>query len=380
MPKNLSQKIPAFVALPNTRVNLVNCEFMGNDYNLTAGCLFLNADLVMSSCRFLNYKAGAIFTVSHSEGHVVIQDCEVTKCEIVGVYCQGAEAKQVVLRTKVDSIDGVGIRIHKGNRAKVKGCTITKCLIGIEIVSADALVIMNTIQQNFENGVVTIAKNFLRCDSSLKFNTIEKNKENGVLCAGRENFTRIEKNHSIASNRKAGIKLVEGAHATIVKNKINSNFGQGVLLVESTSAHIEQNEIFTNFKANIAFGGENSSDSVIYNNKIYSSRSEGIFVIESGYSWIRNNQIYDNNDGIIMFDSSPHIADNYVNENQRAGIIVSGSSYPRLEKNSIFGNATSGIIIRDNSLALIANNKVFAFANHFLCRYSATTTKCPRGK
>jgi F-box protein 11 len=109
------------------------------------------------------------------------------------------------------------------------------------------------------------------------------------LCAGKENFTRIEKNSSIANNRRAGIKAVEGCSISIIKNKINSNFGQGILMVESTSAHIEANEIFTNFKANIAFGGDNSSDTVIYNNKIYSSRSEGIFVIESGFSWIKNN-------------------------------------------------------------------------------------------
>ena len=108
---------------------------------------------------------------------------------------------------------------------------------------------------------------------------------------------------------------MEGAQISIVKNKINSNFAQGILLVEGTSAHIEQNEICTNYKANIAFGGDNSSDTVIYNNKIYSSRSEGIFIIESGYSWIKNNLIYDNNDGIIMFDSSPHVTENTINEN-----------------------------------------------------------------
>jgi len=155
----------------------------------------------------------------------------------------------------------------------------------------------------------------VRCDGVIKYNVIEKNKDNGIVCAGRENYTRIEKNQSISSNRRSGIKALEGASITIIKNKINSNFAQGILLVEGTSAHIESNEIFTNFKANIAFGGDNSSDTVIYNNKIYSSRSEGIFVIESGYSWIKNNQIYDNNDGIIMFDSSPHITENNINEN-----------------------------------------------------------------
>lgn len=157
------------------------------------------------------------------------------------------------------------------------------------MLSADPLIIMNNIRQNFESGIVTIAKNFVRCDGTIKFNVIEKNKDNGIVCAGKENFTRIEKNPSIASNRRAGIKALEGASITIIKNKVNSNFAQGILLVEGTSAHIEGNDIFTNFKANIAFGGDNSSDTVIYNNHIYSSRSEGIFVIESGFCWIKNN-------------------------------------------------------------------------------------------
>lgn len=83
---------------------------------------------------------------------------------------------------------------------------------------------MNSIRLNFENGIVSIAKNFIRCDGVIKYNKIEKNKENGILCAGKENFTRIEKNPSISSNRRAGIKAIEGAHISIVKNKINSNF------------------------------------------------------------------------------------------------------------------------------------------------------------
>ena len=40
---------------------------------------------------------------------------------------------------------------------------------------------------------------------------IEKNKDNGIVCAGKENYTRIEKNQSIANNRRAGIKALEGA-------------------------------------------------------------------------------------------------------------------------------------------------------------------------
>lgn len=64
LPRNLRPKIPSLVALPGTKINIVGCEFTGNDCDITAGCLFINADVVMSSCRFHNFKGGAIFTVS----------------------------------------------------------------------------------------------------------------------------------------------------------------------------------------------------------------------------------------------------------------------------------------------------------------------------
>lgn len=88
---------------------------------------------------------------------------------------------------------------------------------------------------------MTIAKDGLRCDSLLKYNTIEKNKDNGILCAGKENYTRIENNNMIKSNRRSGIKALEFAHITVINNTIESNFAQGILLVESTSGHIEMN-------------------------------------------------------------------------------------------------------------------------------------------
>jgi hypothetical protein len=118
----------------------------------------------------------------------------------------------------------MGIRVHKGNKAKIKGCEITKCTTGIEVLSADPLILMNTIRMNFENGIVTVAKDMLRCEASIKYNTIEKNKDNGILCLGKENYSRIEKNHSIANNRRAGIKAADGASITILNNKIQSNF------------------------------------------------------------------------------------------------------------------------------------------------------------
>lgn len=74
-------------------------------------------------------------------------------------------------------------------------------------------------------------------------------------------------------------------------------------MVDSASAYIEKNEVHANYKANIAFGGRNSADTVVLNNLIYKSRSEGIFAIEAGFSWVKHNDIFDNADGILLYDS-----------------------------------------------------------------------------
>lgn len=86
LPKNLNTKVPALVALPNTKINLVNCEFMGNENNITGGCLLINSDAVMSSCKFSGFKAGAIFSVADTANNVVIQDCEISRGSLCGIY------------------------------------------------------------------------------------------------------------------------------------------------------------------------------------------------------------------------------------------------------------------------------------------------------
>ena len=352
----MKHKIPCIVGLPHSRTNVVGCDFKGNDSITTAGGIFLNSDLLMSNCKFSSFRAGALLLSSTRNNHIKVADSEISRCGFVGVYAQGGEAKPLLTRLKIDNIEGPGVRVHKANRAKIVGCEIVKCQMGVEVVCAEPIIAMNVIKQNYENGVVTYAKNGLCCNAIIKHNEIAKNKDNGVLCAGTRNFTRVTKNTNICSNRRAGVKALEGAAISITRNKISSNFGQGVLLVEGTSAHIELNEIFTNYKANIAYGGENTADTVVLNNKIHSSRSEGIFVIESGFSWIYRNEVYGNNDGVILFDASPHLCGNVVRDNQRAGVIVSGSSFPKMERNEVAFNNTSGVLARDNSRLTMENN------------------------
>ena len=144
--------------------------------------------------------------------------------------------------------------------------------------------------------------------------------------------------------------------------------------MDTASGYIEKNDVYQNYKANIAYGGHNSADTIILNNLIYQSRSEGIFCIEGGFSWIKHNDIYDNSDGILMYDSCCHISNNQIHENQRTGIIASGSSFPQIEQNQIFGNNQTGVTVRDNSSIKIKDNKLFA---NF---YQLSMKHCPKAE
>ena len=136
---------------------------------------------------------------------------------------------------------------------------------------------------------------------------------------------------------------------------------KGILVVDGASAFIEKNLIGNSLKANIAYGGERSADTIILGNDIFGSRSEGIFIIEGGYSWIWRNRIHDNTDGIIVADSSPFIKDNLILANKRCGVILTSQSYPKIECNQIQENYTCGILVKENSYGVFKKNTVICF-------------------
>lgn len=119
----------------------------------------------------------------------------------------------------------MGIKVHKANWAKIKGCEIQRCTNGIEVDCADPFILMNKISKCYENGIVTIAKWGILCNGIISFNTILKNKDNGVLIAGKYNFTKLKKNIEIGNNWWAGVKIIEEAMPSLLHNVIWFNFG-----------------------------------------------------------------------------------------------------------------------------------------------------------
>ena len=93
-------------------------------------------------------------------------------------------------------------------------------------------------------------------------NKVCSSKFNGILVMGQSGVSPCSpliKKNQIDNNRKAGIKVCEGARAEITeKNTIEKNYNQGVLITEGSSAKVISNIIQKNLKANVAFGGEGS--------------------------------------------------------------------------------------------------------------------------
>jgi len=134
LPENIKSSIPALVAMPGSKINLVSCEFRGTEAINTAGAIVMNSDLLVSDSYFHNFKAGGIFIIGTNDTSIKVADTEVGKCGIVGVYSQGNDCKPLFLRMKINNIEGPAIRVYKANRAKIKGCEIQKCQIGIEVI------------------------------------------------------------------------------------------------------------------------------------------------------------------------------------------------------------------------------------------------------
>lgn len=163
--------------------------------------------------------------ISKRYNRVIIRNTEIFACKLVGIYCQGVNAEQQILRNKISGIEGPGIRCQRGNRAKIALNTITDCSFGIEAVSSDPTIMMNLIAKSQESGIRILTKNELRADAVIKFNRIEKNLENGIILEGNQNFSIVDKNYYIKQNRKAGIKIMDKAMVKITNNDIFSNYG-----------------------------------------------------------------------------------------------------------------------------------------------------------
>jgi len=49
----------------------------------------------------------------------MIQNSEVFECGLVGIYLQGVNSEPTILRCRISDIEGPGIKIQRGGKAKI---------------------------------------------------------------------------------------------------------------------------------------------------------------------------------------------------------------------------------------------------------------------
>ena len=142
------------------------------------------------------------------------------------------------------------------------------------------------------------------------------------------------------------------------QNSIKENGMQGILIEDTASAYIIYNTLEKNVRANIAYGGSSSQDTVIIRNCIKESYEEGIYISKGGYSLITDNTIMENMDGIIMKNASPNLMNNRIKNNKKCGIYLLGDSFPHISRNFLENNILCGLFMGDNSYGIIKENTI----------------------
>mmetsp|Transcript_42070 Transcript_42070/g.64494 ORF Transcript_42070/g.64494 Transcript_42070/m.64494 type:complete len:111 (+) Transcript_42070:650-982(+) len=86
IPNHLNQKFVALVSFPSSSFNLIGCEFIGNETDHTSGVIAINSNVQISNCRFSNFKQGSMHLISKRDNRVVVQNCQIFNCSLVGIY------------------------------------------------------------------------------------------------------------------------------------------------------------------------------------------------------------------------------------------------------------------------------------------------------
>lgn len=131
IPNRLKQKFAAVVSFPQTTFNFIGCDFIGNETDHTSAIISINSNVHISNSRFSLFNQGAIHIISKRYNKVVIQNSEVFNSKFVGIYLQGVNSEPQIIRCMINNIDGPGIKVQRGNKAKLFLNEILECEVGI---------------------------------------------------------------------------------------------------------------------------------------------------------------------------------------------------------------------------------------------------------
>ncbi|CAI2360731.1 unnamed protein product [Moneuplotes crassus] len=353
---NMTEKVPCIAAHERTSLSIINCFLFGDpdEEVFTAGLLAIRPfDVIIKDTVVKDHLAGGLMLslCPYQDSVFQISNNKILKCQTAGIYIEGPGCTPEIIGNEVKYCNSVGIKIGDFVKADIRENQLIQNNDGIEVFNNKSTVIANEIEKSHGHGLLihaTLKEG--KFNPTVKGNSISNCKFNGIQIQG-DGLRVMIHNNTINNNRKCGIKVLDLAKADIVgKNNIHTNVNQGILIVEGSSCKIMENIISKNLKANIAFGGKGSHETVIERNEICKSIAEGIFMAKAERPTIINeNIITENLDGITLLDSDGKIMNNLIEGNQRSGILCSGKTNADISKNNIKSNILIGIMVKKPS-------------------------------
>jgi hypothetical protein len=102
-----------------------SCLLMATGYAVVRG-------LVLRGCTGLERRT--CFAVDVPQGHLVLEDCEVTSDALAGVAIRGRSACPVLRRCQIRDGKGSGVFVHEGGTGTLEDCAVVgNALAGIEV-------------------------------------------------------------------------------------------------------------------------------------------------------------------------------------------------------------------------------------------------------
>lgn len=247
----------------------------------------------------------------------LIQRNFIEACTHNGIVCEGFSCYPIIKANVIDSNRKTGIKLASSARAHIGGEGLNH--------------LAKRTGENNESPIVGNVEDHLK-----EFETLYTSLFDDALgdSAGSGNMMSFYEVLDAVAELKEQIGQHMSQLSQPMGNFIHQNYCQGILLEEGCSADIFSNHIKGNLKANIALGGQGSTDSKIKKNLIEKSKKEGIFVVEGGESLlIQTNIITDNENGIVLLHSDGIIDSNLISENELSGISVVSETVAKIENN-----------------------------------------------
>jgi hypothetical protein len=185
--KETHKKIPCIAAMPESRIEIFDCNLKGDTVNDadTAGLLSINADVSVKHCKFAHFKSGGMMVMALPQNIVYISNNTVISCETAGIYLQGRASKPVVANNKIKFCRCTAITTNLDVDSNIYANEMCLNEQGIEILNNKSRCIDNVIDKAHDNGISVIGDDkSTKCTPCIWRNKIRSCGTNGIHVSG----------------------------------------------------------------------------------------------------------------------------------------------------------------------------------------------------